>query len=690
MADTVLERFLVQVGLDADLASLREVERLLKSIKSSGGSRAATKLAKPGEAQKASDKAAKEATRQFIMRARAEVKARRDADRVAAQAAKAAERASQAREREWRREAAARSRYEQRITDQRFKINDKEFRKATAEGDKRERQQAAAAIRVAKIKERLREKESREHKVEEARRARAAKKYIEIVRDGYVGLMALAAGAGAMLARMVSTSSTEIEDNRRLGLGLGLGTQGAFEMQHVFQSMGADVNDVSDALQTLSDYSLEALAGNEEWVKTFKAANVQIGDLRDKRPDELLEVLADSISGLANAEDRAAAAARIFGDDVGRKLLPLLTMGGDAVRELREEYREFAGIVTEEAAEANGQFVISMRRVWLGMKGLQTLFVTTMAPNLREMANNFLLLWKAIVPYTKSETWKWAGRLGESLQFLSSPLGRTLATTAGLVAFGAALKAIYGTAKQLPIVGTMLTQIGAAAAVIAKPVAILTLLYLVLEDLYYASQGYNSVSGEMAKQLGVDEELQIALFGLVELFKSAAFFTWEFANAMTVGIGNALIMASKLRPFLEPFIKLLDSGVFGASGMALGYGLKVATNQGGAGEELQTGVKGGLRLVGMGGLSAGAALDEGGYFLRTATSDRAGWKRQGGGFAPMMRRIGMAGQAAVETAPGAIQNFSINVTVPAGYQSPHELAGAIAVQVKGQTGMAPK
>lgn len=687
MADSVLDRFLIQIGLDADLASLREVESLLKSIKASGGAGAAKRAT--GGASKEAAKSSREATLRQRERERAEKAHARavDAyqqklltyrDRAEAQAEKQRARDVILRQRESQREQARAAKQAEAAARQQAAVE----RRLSAQQDREDRQRRAYEhkitetrfridqrneVALGKLKERLDKQNARREEVEAARRARHAKRYIDILRDGYVGLIGIAAGVSAALSRMIATSSKEVEDNRRLGLGLGLGTQGAFEMQHVFQAMGADVNDVSDALQTLSDYSLEALAGNEEWVKTFKAANVQIGNLKDKRPDELLEVLADSISGLANAEDRAAAAARIFGDDVGRKLLPLLTMGGDAVRELRQEYRDFAGIVTEEAAEANGQFVISMRRVWLGMKGLQTLFVTTMAPHLRDMATNFLNLWKSIVPYTKSETWKWALRLGESLSFLSSPLGRFIATTAGLLAFGKALMLIYGTAKQLPIVGTMLTQIGAAAAVIAKPLAILTALYLIIEDLYYASQGYNSASGELAETLGVGSEFQTALFGMVELFKSAAFFAWQLATALTKGVGRGLGLLARLIPSLKPIA-----------------------------DELQKGVGGLFNVIGTAGLTAGAALDESSYFLRSANRGEVALPREvayagvfdrveRGGLGGIPERRSPGNMQTMNPSPAAPVTNTIHITLPSGYSAPEQLGQYLATMLNGQT-----
>jgi hypothetical protein len=199
------------------------------------------------------------------------------------------------------------------------------------------------------------------------------------------GLSAAAFAAVAAMSALAASTAAEITVFRRLSSGLGVTTQDAREIGAVFATTGAEINDVSDALQTLSDYSLEAMNGNQTWVDTFKQIGVAAADLKGKKPDELLEVVADGFERTGDVVKRAATASQLFGDDVGRKLLPLLIKGADGIRDLRMEFQLFGGVLTEEDAIAAETLTHDLRLLGYMVDGLKTRIGVGLMPVLQDL-----------------------------------------------------------------------------------------------------------------------------------------------------------------------------------------------------------------------------------------------------------------------------------------------------------------
>lgn len=344
--------------------------------------------------------------------------------------------------------------------------------------------------------------------------------------------------AAAALAGLAESVSQEVTQYTRLGRALGIGTQGAREMTSVFLSLGADVNDVSDALQTLSDYSLEAANGNEEWVKTFKAAGVNIDELKGKNPDELLYALADGISSLGTAAERAAASSRILGDDVGRKLLPLMVLGSEGIKRMREEARIFGGVITDEAAEGAVMLDTNLRRLRYTVDALRLRLGLALGPTLRGVTDDILDWVHANKEWLELKIEAAVDGIVHVFKALTGPIGLTVVTMGG---FLAAARAAKTAAQMLALaVGTAEGGLGFALAPLVAPAGVLLLFVAAIEDLMYAAEGGPSVFADIAKAIGVESQFREALYETGEMLKDASTFALALGNNFSESVDKML------------------------------------------------------------------------------------------------------------------------------------------------------
>ncbi|MDT0635103.1 hypothetical protein [Spectribacter hydrogenoxidans] len=165
-----------------------------------------------------------------------------------------------------------------------------------------------------------------------------------------LGALAGAAAFGA-LARGAGQVVQNLEEVQRTALSLGESVEEVQELNFVFRQFGLDTNDVSDALNTLADRALDAQGGMASFIDDFALIGITVDDLRGKDPVQLFELFVDRISQIEDVTRRNAAAVRIFGDDLGRRLLPFLVDGADGFDKLRQEARDANAVLSEAAVD---------------------------------------------------------------------------------------------------------------------------------------------------------------------------------------------------------------------------------------------------------------------------------------------------------------------------------------------------
>lgn len=172
---------------------------------------------------------------------------------------------------------------------------------------------------------------------------------------------ALAAGLGlGLLIRQASESARALEEVGRQADSLGTSVEAIQELTLTFNEFSLESNDVSDALGTLADRAQDAQDGMQSFIDDFRLLGVEVDDLRGKRPEELLSLVADRVAQIEDPTRRTAGIVRIFGDDLGRRLSPLLLQGAEGLERYAARWNELGLIIGDSgvrsAAEASEKF----------------------------------------------------------------------------------------------------------------------------------------------------------------------------------------------------------------------------------------------------------------------------------------------------------------------------------------------
>jgi len=345
-----------------------------------------------------------------------------------------------------------------------------------------------------------------------------AKAY-DALKNAVAGLATAAFTADVALAGLAVSAAADITSFAKMGNALGMTTQSAREMTAVFAAAGMEADSVGDILGQLSGKAQDAREGNEGWITDFKTLGINMATLKKDKPDELFADIAQGLSGIADATQRAALADKLFGGDA-KKLLPILMHGKMGIQALKKEVSQFGGVVTPEASEEAKNLTDNLRKMGVWATSLKTRIGNGLIPIVGRMTD------KMIAWAEKNEDWinlkldQSIKLLTKAFEELNGPLGQTIV---GLGALKSAEKAI----GIFTALGTALRGAGAGAAVaegsmaaLLGPGALLVGAILVLEDLYQAATGGKSVFMDMANYLGAGSEFQAALLGIGHMFQS--------------------------------------------------------------------------------------------------------------------------------------------------------------------------
>lgn len=171
------------------------------------------------------------------------------------------------------------------------------------------------------------------------------------------------------------------EEVIRQAESLGLTVEGYQSLRAVFVEFDADANDVADALATITDRAEDAAAGGKSMAEDFALVGLTIDQkFLQLSPEEQFLKFAEAVATTEDESKRLAATVRVLGDDVGRKLAPLMLKGAAGIEKLRDAAKATGAVLDEDAIRASAEAAKSFRRLGRVVEGLRNLIGVSFAP----------------------------------------------------------------------------------------------------------------------------------------------------------------------------------------------------------------------------------------------------------------------------------------------------------------------
>lgn len=252
------------------------------------------------------------------------------------------------------------------------------------------------------------------------------------LRTVVTGLVAtLGAGAAFQGLRNITQGFDELSKS---GQKIGYTTEQLSILRYNADRAGVDFERLVTGLGKFNTTLVEAQDQTSEQGKLLKALGVDI----TQGPQKALRDLADAFAELEDGEVKTAAAAKIFGERVGRDMIPFLNQGAAGFDKMEEKARRFGQVLNDETGRAAEAFNDNLEDIGLLTTGVARNIVVGMVPALEDLTAAFA------ESAVETEKWQEIGRdLGNVLREIAV-LGRDVidifrilgGATSGLVEAG--------------------------------------------------------------------------------------------------------------------------------------------------------------------------------------------------------------------------------------------------------------
>jgi hypothetical protein len=440
-----------------------------------------------------------------------------------------------------------------------------------------------------------------------------AREHATKLRDGIADLLGwLARGAlavtgfvGGLVWQAQATSESALQIERQAA-ALGLSVERYQELQGALQAYNVDQRDFADLMAQITQQAQAAGDGSENIAAAWEALGVSVDEVAKAQPEEILMLLADGMRATTDDAKRLSASSTLLGEDLAKKTGALLMTGRDGLNAYGEELRALGAIMSEDDVAAAKTFQLTLGKLDNVVKGVRNEIGMRMIPVLDAVAGRFLSwvmanrdLISARLEYylarveagfyavadsvAAADRWV-TERLGSWERVAIGVAGAIAMIVGGVGAFKVggiaynAIAAIYYLGSALAILlGTTLLPallliasgvVGLGVALI-PPIAYLTALYLLIDDLYtYLSGGQSTIGTFLETWRGTGG----VLGGVVEVLDAlgrvfAALYAAGVPIASLLG-GILLSAAAGLRDVLADLWSVL-SPVLGALGSAV-------------------------------------------------------------------------------------------------------------------------
>ncbi len=251
---------------------------------------------------------------------------------------------------------------------------------------------------------------------------------------------------------------------------LGVNTDALQELQYAFGQAGVRGEQVNAALTGLSQRMEQAHAGTGPAASAFRALGLTMTDAHGQMlpVSDMLPDIAREMGRIEDPARRVQLATQLFGG-AGRRLVGVLHDGSGGLEELRGQFQELGGGMSEDGVSAADAYGDAMGRLDVSMMAMKTRIAVVLLPVLRSVSDFVTGLTATFSRFTRGthlvEAAFAAGGIALAVRFLP-------AIRSGIAAFTA-----FTRAQALSMLGVIL-------------------LALVIDDLIALFNGGHSVIGE--------------------------------------------------------------------------------------------------------------------------------------------------------------------------------------------------
>jgi len=203
------------------------------------------------------------------------------------------------------------------------------------------------------------------------------------------GLFGAAAAMG--LKNLITGAIDAADGLDKMSVRIGASTEALSEYQHVAELSGVAFNTLTMAWQRMTRRIAEAARGTGEARGALQELGLSAQKLKELKPEQQFEILADALMGVGSEADRVRLAMKLF-DSEGVSVLQTMGRGSQGLREMRDEAQRLGIAMGQDQVQAMVKAKDSMARFTASVSGAVNSIVANMSPTLKDLAD-FMTNW---------------------------------------------------------------------------------------------------------------------------------------------------------------------------------------------------------------------------------------------------------------------------------------------------------
>jgi len=233
------------------------------------------------------------------------------------------------------------------------------------------------------------------------RQAERATKALRGMRGAVAGVGAAAGAIGVTAAvRNMQRVAGELDTLAQQAEFLDVPVERIQELSFAFQALSDEVDseDVIDAMQSLTDAAVDAAEGSDSAQESFERLGLSVEEIRRASPEQLFMMVADQMAAMDDASQQVAAASTLFGDELARRVVPILQEGSEGLQEYAERARDLDAVHGREQVQNIREYSRQMREIRQTVDAAWARAVAENADEFESLGQNLQWIVEDVVP----------------------------------------------------------------------------------------------------------------------------------------------------------------------------------------------------------------------------------------------------------------------------------------------------
>ena len=222
--------------------------------------------------------------------------------------------------------------------------------------------------------------------------ANRIKKHSDTIKKAFKAAAAAAAAFAAGLVLAVRGSLKEFDKLAKLSRSIGVPVERLSALQHAADLSGVSLDELGRSFRNVARNMQGAARAPTDFSRSLDALGVSWRDANGNfvRADELMVAVADRFKGMQDGAGKTALAMKIFGEEMGPRLVSMLNSGSDGIKAMTDEAARMGLVVGTNSAVAAEKFNDNLSRLGLQVTAFSNRLTEKLLPTMNHVIQRLL------------------------------------------------------------------------------------------------------------------------------------------------------------------------------------------------------------------------------------------------------------------------------------------------------------